>query len=127
MVGRYDAILIQQRISIILNGYKRINYNRVLFLKSVVSVFGEATGVSQGSCDVIAVHLITIHFGKGGVLIFFLLTCTCFFIIYLSAIHQFPLVHKRNRFNRCRVQTRISNLSWCREISVGYTVMICLS
>ena len=78
MVGRYDAILIQQRISIILNGYKRINYNRVLFLKSVVSVFGEATGVSQGSCDVIAVHLITIHFGKGGVLIFFPLICTRF-------------------------------------------------
>ena len=47
MVGRYDAILIQQRISIILNGYKRINYNRVLFLKSVVSVFGKATGVSR--------------------------------------------------------------------------------
>ena len=66
MVGRYDAILIQQRISIILNGYKRINYNRVPFLKSVVSVFGEATGVSQGSCDVIAVHLITIHFGQRG-------------------------------------------------------------
>ena len=47
MVGRYDAILIQQRISIILNGYKCINYNRVFSLKPVVSVFGKATGVSR--------------------------------------------------------------------------------